>query len=552
MTNSIEFPSEELQLLYSKTLFNTISVNELNRELLNAEIYSENDTFALKTLKLRLYILKLSSGPDHLIQSIEEEMKRVNQTRYQYKCCVPGCCNVSSGHRKYVSHFKLVHSRMCVSIVCKLHGCVREFTTIAALKRHISLQHWKQKDSAVVRRQDVFVSQLLDLRCLSVSCGRSKVSSVSDLKNHLVTHFKNGEKVACIFEGCTYMTENRGSMRSHFSRSHPVQDVSALKSDISNQNPVTVAFSQDLDSGGLDNDQFSEAADQSTEYDISEEDDTEELDTDDVFTKSLAICFNTWMNISGIPYSTVNDIVREIFSSYEKGAKVTRIQVQKILVDEGISPIIINRAMEALDSNNPFEKAKEELMSEYKRKQYIEESFPYVKPVSVRLSMKNEKAVCYQYVPIKQTLKLLLEDKTYIQQLENDPYSPEENIIKDARDGDVMKTNEFFVKNPDAVPLLLFQDELELANPLGSAKVKHKINCTYVTSLTVQSALRGRINSVQLVSLVKSSTWKKYGNLKCNEKLIADLQELETIGIQVSYPCPRIVKGGVRSFSIEY
>ena len=113
------------------------------------------------------------------------------------------------------------------------------------------------------------------------------------------------------------------------------------------------------------------------------------------------------MNISGIPYSTVNDIVREIFSSYEKGATVTRIQVKKILVEEGISPIIINRAMEALDSNNPFEKAKEELLSEYKRKRYIEESFPYVKPVSVRLSMKNEKAVCYQYVPIKQTLKLL-------------------------------------------------------------------------------------------------------------------------------------------------
>ena len=73
-----------------------------------------------------------------------------------------------------------------------------------------------------------------------------------------------------------------------------------------------------------------------------------------------------------------------------------------------------------------------------------------------------------------------------------------------------------------------------------------------MTSLTVQSALRGRINSVQLVSLVKSSTWKKYGNLKCNEKHIADLKELETIGIQVSYPCPRTVKGGVKSFSIEY
>ena len=79
------------------------------------------------------------------------------------------------------------------------------------------------------------------------------------------------------------------------------------------------------------------------------------------------------------------------------------------------------------------------------------------------------------------------------------------------------KTNPFFISNPEAVPILLFQDELELANPLGSGKVKHKINATYLTTYEVQGALRSKIKSVQLVSLIRSKFWKNNGNLKSNE-----------------------------------
>ena len=103
-------------------------------------------------------------------------------------------------------------------------------------------------------------------------------------------------------------------------------------------------------------------------------------------------------------------------------------------------------------------------------------------------------------MPINESVKLLLEDKTYIIQKNEDPYFHEDGVVKDVRDGSWFRENEFFVNNPDAVPLVMFQDELELCNPLGSGKTRHKILCSYFTSLDIQPALRSKVNSIQLGS----------------------------------------------------
>ena len=104
-----------------------------------------------------------------------------------------------------------------------------------------------------------------------------------------------------------------------------------------------------------------------------------------------------------------------------------------------------------------------------------------------------------QYISLKKTLKHLLEDQTYIDQKKGDPYFHEAGFIKDERDGSKFRTNEFFIENPEAVPLLIFQDELEVVNPLGAGKSRHKIQCTYWTSLEVIPAIRTRIKSIQFV-----------------------------------------------------
>ena len=146
------------------------------------------------------------------------------------------------------------------------------------------------------------------------------------------------------------------------------------------------------------------------------------------------------------------------------------------------------------------------------------------------------------------SLKALLEDETFIKQKQTDGYFHEEAIYKDVRDGEYYKSNQFIKRNPEAIPILLFQDELEIANPLGSGKTKHKINATYMTTYEVQSVLRSKVKSVQLVSLVRSKFWKKHGNLKTNQRLLDDLKYLEEVGVEVTKPSNRFVKAGLMAF----
>ena len=118
----------------------------------------------------------------------------------------------------------------------------------------------------------------------------------------------------------------------------------------------------------------------------------------------------------------------------------------------------IEELIAKLSNDDPFTKARSELKSERKRLQYVKESFDYTPP---------ETGETYQFVPIVKTLKVLLEDQTYLKQKEDDPYFPEDAVYKDVRDGEFFKTNKFFIDNPEAEAILIFQDELELSNPLG-------------------------------------------------------------------------------------
>ena len=92
-----------------------------------------------------------------------------------------------------------------------------------------------------------------------------------------------------------------------------------------------------------------------------------------------------------------------------------------------------------------------------KRVKFLQENFPNVQPISIDLPSGK-----YEYVPIGETLKLLMEDDSYIKQKADDPYTYEEGIYKDTRDGELFRENAFFKLNPDAIGLLLFQDELEV------------------------------------------------------------------------------------------
>ena len=150
------------------------------------------------------------------------------------------------------------------------------------------------------------------------------------------------------------------------------------------------------------------------------------------------------MNISNIAYTTVNVIIKEVFEAYDKGVNFTRNKVESKLRELEVGEDKIEAVLQVIDKDDPFQTARKQLEKEKQRINFINSSFPNVKSETVVLSSRDDtKKESYQYVSVKDSLKVLLEDESFIKQKVNDPYYFDENVIKDVRDGDCFLTNTF-------------------------------------------------------------------------------------------------------------
>ena len=156
--------------------------------------------------------------------------------------------------------------------------------------------------------------------------------------------------------------------------------------------------------------------------------------------------------------------------------------------------------------------------------------FNYIEPVELLLGHDdNTNKNCYMhYVPIKETLTNLLSDTSVYEQYKNQP-PPEDGVFSDWKSGSCHKKS-FFAEDKTALRLVLYQDAFEVANPLGSARKKHKLLGVYMTLGNVHTFNRSKIDQVQLVLLCKESDYKKFPN-EVFQRVIDDLLDLEANGL---------------------
>ena len=112
---------------------------------------------------------------------------------------------------------------------------------------HIKTAH-RSRPSLVKLHQTQLVEQFQKLRCLSSSCNHQTKQSLKELKSHLNEHFAKKETVACLFSGCKFEANTAGTLRSHFSRKHKIQEIDYLKPEV-----LEKRFSVDDENFDLDN-----------------------------------------------------------------------------------------------------------------------------------------------------------------------------------------------------------------------------------------------------------------------------------------------------------
>ena len=198
------------------------------------------------------------------------------------------------------------------------------------------------------------------------------------------------------------------------------------------------------------------------------------------YTENFADYYNQLVNFKFIPHTTVQEIAER---NLKMSKSVKELQGKKLRECLDGLPMVSER--EKVDLHNQvieddvFLSAQMKLSTEFKRSKFIRENMKYVAPREIILN-KDEckhgaKKDVIHYIPISESLKLLLEDDSFNRMMSAPDDLRQGGDYRDIKDGTSYKTNAFFIENPNAYALLLYSDGVEMKNPLGAARGTYKV-----------------------------------------------------------------------------
>lgn len=100
-----------------------------------------------------------------------------------------------------------------------------------------------------------------------------------------------------------------------------------------------------------------------------------------------------------------------------------------------------------------------------------------------------------------------------VQKNVDNPLIHEDGIYRTVLDGRYFQENHFFQENSKALAIILYMDELGVANPLASSSKTQKLTMFYWTLANIKPELRSSQNTIQLLAIVKSCYLKEPGAL---------------------------------------
>ena len=122
--------------------------------------------------------------------------------------------------------------------------------------------------------------------------------------------------------------------------------------------------------------------------------------------------------------------------------------------------------------------------------------------------------------------------------------SDEDSVLESYRDGLYFQENFNSHTNDKFLPFLLYSDDFETANPLGSRKGIHKLTAVYASFLCLPSKYRANLRNIMLVALVPAQFVSKYGMDSILSPVVQELKEIERTGLQLN--CPGEYVGSVK------
>ena len=147
-----------------------------------------------------------------------------------------------------------------------------------------------------------------------------------------------------------------------------------------------------------------------------------------------------------------------------------------------------------------------------------------------------QKQDSFQYVSLLDSLKALLCDDEIHSQVDTcNSRIHQDGRIEDFCDGELFKSHVLFSKDPKALQIIAYYDELEVCNPLGSHVKVHKLGLFYYMLGNIEPQYRSSLRCINLLAVTTSVMIEKYGLDEIMKPFIQDLNHLSSVGVTVEY-----------------
>ena len=310
-------------------------------------------------------------------------------------------------------------------------------------------------------------------------------------------HEKNF-RIFCSVRQCPYAAQNIKQFKMHIRRKHPIQnDVSDCSSsdDENNNAPLNVPEKQQ-NLTSIMAAKFTLSLE--TEHKLSQK------GTDDTV-------------------SAIKTLVGESLYSY-------KIALSDKMKNRGISTEILDEVS--------MPETLTHLSTQHSRNAFYVSNMKLINPsdivlyreYTIRSGVKNH--IGY-VIPFERNLQSFLSLPEVWREVQSEHRSTDD-FMRDICDGSYVRNHLLFHTHPSALQIILYTDDIEIVNPIGSHTTKHKLTMFYFTLANISTKFRSALSAIQLLAVAKTHDLRS--NAGSLEKLLGDfiatVNKLQSTGIE--------------------
>ena len=323
------------------------------------------------------------------------------------------------------------------------------------------------------------------------------------LDKHIVRIHRNDPRfhVFCTEENCEFSTSNWYSFKNHQSKKHRPHIV---RNDGVDGDDI------------VDNDMF----------------DMEAIipHNEESFAKESAAYLLRLETEKKIPIKTIDEIVLNTNKLIELSIDAAKNQIKRIVPNE------YHQMVDQSQHISPFH----DLQTRHMREKFYLEKCGLVLPKNAvmghSISKKNGHLIKVSnfgyYIPFKALLQTLLSLPEVSQCVASDHICHDDDTKRDICDGLYYKYHPVFSDSHSALQIILYADDLEITNPVGTHTKKHKICAFYFTLGNLYPEHRSQLSSIFLLAIAKTKYVKKHGINALLRDFITTINQLSSTGIE--------------------